>query len=244
MVRIATILLFTLMDPDTAVVKRLTPADLAALMKEKRVVVVDVRGSVPYAYGHIEGALSIPLGLIEKRAGELPQDRMIVTYCSCAREETSLEAAELLGRLGFEHTAVLVGGYQTWKDNGHPTAATRKADESEQGTTRAPGRLAPPAAVPCDRDHLTVYAGKASRYVRRPEAIELTIETDWATTEDVKVQGMQHFLLNGKPFTSGDWSRIESAHGVLRPDLQVNAWVCEGGAVTIDWNTDAVGSRQ
>ena len=235
MVRIATILLFTLMDPDTAVVKRLSPADLAALMKENGVVVIDVRGTIPYAYGHVEGALSIPLGLLEKRAAELPQDRLIVSYCSCAREETSLAAAEILGRLGFEHTGVLVGGYDAWKKNGHPTAATRQADP-EEGATRPQSRLAPPAAVPCDRDHLTVYAGKASRYVRRPEAIELTIETNWATTEEVTVQGSQHFLLNGKPFTADDWSRIESSQGVLRPGVTVNAWVCEGGAVTIDWN--------
>ncbi|MBA2646139.1 MAG: hypothetical protein H0U81_04995 [Pyrinomonadaceae bacterium] len=51
-------------------------------MGKNQAVVIDVRGGVEYNLGHIEGALSMPLGLVAERAGELPRDKLIVTYCA------------------------------------------------------------------------------------------------------------------------------------------------------------------
>ena len=43
---------------------------------------VDVRNEDAYNAAHIRGAKLIPLSDVEKRAGELPKDKLIVTYCT------------------------------------------------------------------------------------------------------------------------------------------------------------------
>ncbi len=63
-------------------VERITTVELEKLLKEGKVLVVDVRSKSMYDLGHIAGAKLIPLPEIEARANELPRDKMIVTYCS------------------------------------------------------------------------------------------------------------------------------------------------------------------
>ncbi len=62
--------------------RRVAVSELRDAMGKNQAVVVDVRGGVEYNMGHIEGALSMPLGLVAGRAGELPRDKLIVTYCA------------------------------------------------------------------------------------------------------------------------------------------------------------------
>jgi rhodanese-related sulfurtransferase len=57
-------------------------SELKTALEKNEAVVVDVRGEVEYDLGHIRGSRSIPLGLIASRAGELPRDKLIVTYCA------------------------------------------------------------------------------------------------------------------------------------------------------------------
>ena len=63
-------------------VQRVTTAELAELMKQGNVVVVDVRNKDMYDLSHIRGAKLIPINEIGERGKELPRDKMIVTYCS------------------------------------------------------------------------------------------------------------------------------------------------------------------
>jgi len=63
-------------------VRRVAVSELRDAMGKNQAVVIDVRGGVEYNLGHIEGALSMPLGLVAERAGELPRDKLIVTYCA------------------------------------------------------------------------------------------------------------------------------------------------------------------
>ncbi|HEX6043392.1 MAG TPA: rhodanese-like domain-containing protein [Pyrinomonadaceae bacterium] len=63
-------------------VKRITTNELAELMKQGKVVVVDVRSQAMYDAGHIRGAKWISVTEIGNRANELPKDKQIVTYCS------------------------------------------------------------------------------------------------------------------------------------------------------------------
>lgn len=65
-----------------AEVKRITTAELETLLKDGKAVVVDVRNKAMYDAGHIRGAKLIPVGEVAARAGELPRDKTIVTYCS------------------------------------------------------------------------------------------------------------------------------------------------------------------
>lgn len=63
-------------------VRRITTAQARAAALKNRAVIVDVRGVDSYKAGHIRGARLIPLNELEARAGELPRNKMIITYCS------------------------------------------------------------------------------------------------------------------------------------------------------------------
>lgn len=59
---------------------RVTVAELKALAARGAVVIVDVRNDA--IDRKIKGAIHIPYNDLEGRAGELPRDREIVTYCA------------------------------------------------------------------------------------------------------------------------------------------------------------------
>ena len=53
------------------------------LYDSDKVLVLDVRGDASYRAGHIPGAISLPLDMVEKKIHELKKEtRPIVTYCS------------------------------------------------------------------------------------------------------------------------------------------------------------------
>jgi 3-mercaptopyruvate sulfurtransferase SseA len=69
-------------DPFAAI-PRIKVDELVKAIKEGRAVVVDIRAAEAYEEEHIKGAVSIPLEEIRERApGELPADKLIVTYCA------------------------------------------------------------------------------------------------------------------------------------------------------------------
>lgn len=75
----------TQLDPPTTYAdgaRRITIAELEALMKNNEVVLLDVRNQAMYDAGHIPGSRLIPAGEILNHLSELPRDKMIVTYCS------------------------------------------------------------------------------------------------------------------------------------------------------------------
>jgi rhodanese-related sulfurtransferase len=233
-------------------VPRVTPAELKALMDKGEAVAIDVRGSVPFELGHIKDAVWLPLGLIGQRFSELPQDKLIVAYCTCKAEETSLEAAMMLAQKhGFERVAVLHGGYAAWMEAKLPTEAiqaepvekTIQFEESAPGgaSVSRGGRLAPPAAVSCDRNQLTSYTGKVKSYKRQRGKTVLVIDTTADTTERVTLvhkdtdDPSRFYLIDSTPFTSRDWSRIERKKGELHPNMSAIAWVCSNGTTIVDW---------
>lgn len=229
-------------------VPRVTAAELHALMQKGEAVAVDVRGSVPWRYGHIAGAIWLPLGRVSQQFDKLPQDKLVVTYCTCKKEETSLEAAMLLANQhGFPRVAVLHGGYPAWKEAGLPVEIERVVQFPEEkpapaaASSSGGGRLAPPEAVTCDRNQLTSYAGRVTSYKRAKGKTVLVMHTSADTVETLTLthagsdDPSRFFLLEGKPFTAKDWSRIEKKKGELISNMSAVAWVCTGGATIIDW---------
>jgi 3-mercaptopyruvate sulfurtransferase SseA len=63
-------------------VRRVTVAELREAVDKGTAVIVDVRSAEQYKADHIKGALHIPEAEVATRSGELPRDKMIVTYCS------------------------------------------------------------------------------------------------------------------------------------------------------------------
>ncbi|NIP17104.1 MAG: hypothetical protein GWM87_02290 [Xanthomonadales bacterium] len=108
---------------------------------------------------------------------------------------------------------------------------------------RAPGRVAAPPTLSCDRNKLTSYNGRVTAYQRDAGATSLQVSTDWGTDEKIELHHVDggnpaaHFRLAGQAFSANDWSRIESEPGVLRDGMRVIAWVCRDGVTppVIDW---------
>ena len=82
------------------------------------VLVLDVRQPDEFTgeVGHVQGALLMPLGTLEQRAGALPKDRPIVAVCRSGGR--SGKAALRLLELGFSRVASLAGGMLEWRERG------------------------------------------------------------------------------------------------------------------------------
>jgi hypothetical protein len=63
-------------------VRRVTVAELQAMLEDGNVVVYDTRAKMAYDAEHIKGALSMPYDEVANRAGELPKDKTLVFYCT------------------------------------------------------------------------------------------------------------------------------------------------------------------
>ena len=216
--------LFLLAILTKADVPRVTADELHAMLAKGDAVAVDVRGSVPYELGRIPGAVWMPLGVLSSRAGELPEDKLLVMYCTCKAEETSLEAAMLLSRGGFSRVAVLHGGYPAW------TAAGLRTESSRSG------ELSPPAGVSCSGT-LRKVRGAVTHYRRLRGKTVLTIGEETITLRHKGTDDPSRlFLANGTPFVHNDWSRVEARKGEARKGLQATAWICTDGATIVDWH--------
>ena len=63
--------------------------------------------------GRIPGAVSIPLGALAARAGDIAKDRPTVTVCRAGGR--SAQATNILKKAGFERVANLAGGMLRWR---------------------------------------------------------------------------------------------------------------------------------
>jgi rhodanese-related sulfurtransferase/DNA-binding transcriptional ArsR family regulator len=98
------------------------PVGRRELLKRARsgeVVVIDVRPREEFEAGHIAGALSIPLSMLDKRLSEIPTKRDIVAYCRGPYCVLAAEAVRLLRRRGY-HAFRMEEGYPEWRDGGLP----------------------------------------------------------------------------------------------------------------------------
>ncbi|MGF7032261.1 rhodanese-related sulfurtransferase/TusA-related sulfurtransferase [Paenibacillus mucilaginosus] len=74
--------------------------------------VLDVRESAEYLFGHIPGAVSIPLGELRARIGEL--DGEMPVYVVCRTGSRSDLAAQILAEAGFAKVYNVLPGMSGW----------------------------------------------------------------------------------------------------------------------------------
>jgi rhodanese-related sulfurtransferase/DNA-binding transcriptional ArsR family regulator len=91
--------------------------ELARRVRAGEVTVIDVRPREEYLAAHIPGALSVPLGDLEKRLRELQKRRDVVAYCRGPYCVMALDAVDLLRRKGFRAQR-LEHGVAEWRARG------------------------------------------------------------------------------------------------------------------------------
>ena len=69
-------------DDPFAKIPRMSVEELRKALDEGRAVAADVRPAEAFEEEHIEGAFSVPEDDWAAHAGELPKDKLVVTYCA------------------------------------------------------------------------------------------------------------------------------------------------------------------
>ncbi|HYO99983.1 MAG TPA: rhodanese-like domain-containing protein [Pyrinomonadaceae bacterium] len=62
--------------------RRISIEETQASIAAGNALIVDVRDESVYKASHIKGAKNIPLSRFDQRTGELPKDKLIITYCA------------------------------------------------------------------------------------------------------------------------------------------------------------------
>ena len=95
-----------------------SPAPATSVASQPQPFVIDVRGAAEYAEGHVDGAINIPFGQLERQLASIPRDRLVVTYCNMHHrgESRGERAAALLNKHGIQ-AHVLDGGYPAWQES-------------------------------------------------------------------------------------------------------------------------------
>ncbi|MFH1754021.1 MAG: rhodanese-like domain-containing protein [Candidatus Omnitrophota bacterium] len=82
---------------------------------------LDTLSEESYEKGHIEGAESFPVGMInnETAPDRLDKDDKIIVYCGGFKCSASTKAAHRLMALGYENVLDYKGGLEDWQEHGH-----------------------------------------------------------------------------------------------------------------------------
>jgi rhodanese-related sulfurtransferase len=91
----------------------ISPAEAAALLRQKQARLVDVREPWEVATARIEGGLSMPMGDVPARAHQEldPEDRLLVV---CHHGVRSMNVAVWLRNQGYEQAQSIRGGIEAW----------------------------------------------------------------------------------------------------------------------------------
>ncbi len=91
----------------------ISPADAAALLRENKVRLIDVREPWEIATAHIDGSVAMPMGDVPARAHqELDPDEHLVVLCHMGMR--SMNVTAWLRNQGFEQVQSLRGGIDAW----------------------------------------------------------------------------------------------------------------------------------
>jgi thioredoxin 1 len=91
--------------------------ELPALLKMKRVLVIDIREPRVYARAHIPGALSVPLETLEETAQSLAVHRKPIVVYDRSGGDDARKVFETLNQMGLP-AVILKGGMVGWESEG------------------------------------------------------------------------------------------------------------------------------
>ena len=104
--------------PAPAAPKKITADEAEKMIKEKKVIVLDVRTPQEFAAGHIAGSTNLNLRSpdFEKRINEWDKNQAYIVHC--ARGVRSAAACEKMKGLQFKALYDFSGGFEAWTKAG------------------------------------------------------------------------------------------------------------------------------
>jgi rhodanese-related sulfurtransferase len=97
----------------SAGLRDLSPVSIQKMLRERSIVLIDVREPQEHVAERIDGALLFPLSSFDPAALPSPEGREVVFHCGSGKR-SAMAVAQCLKR-GFVHTAHMAGGIQAWK---------------------------------------------------------------------------------------------------------------------------------
>jgi rhodanese-related sulfurtransferase/DNA-binding transcriptional ArsR family regulator len=88
--------------------------ELGKMIENKNVLLLDVRPSIEYQFGHIIGAVSVPMNELMEQLKSISKDEEIIAYCRGPFCVLADEAVKLLSEQGY-NVRRLDEGYPEWK---------------------------------------------------------------------------------------------------------------------------------
>jgi hypothetical protein len=123
-------------------------------------------------------------------------------------------------------------------------AAGKRSENRDMSQESGNKRVAIPTIEGCSRDKTTFYSGTVTSFKRTEQSTEITIRTDWDSTEKlVQPKGNYEieYRLGGQPVKDEDTKQIESELKAGDAKLHATVWVCLDKDKTIikiiDWKT-------
>jgi rhodanese-related sulfurtransferase len=104
---------------DRDALEALDATELMERLSDDGVIVIDVRPEEEYRAGHIPGARSVPVGVLEAALQTLPREREVVAYCRGPYCVFSDEAVAFLRARGYRARR-LRQGLPDWRAAGMP----------------------------------------------------------------------------------------------------------------------------
>jgi rhodanese-related sulfurtransferase len=111
---------------EASTIAPLSLAEFRAAVDGGQALVIDARGDIPYARGHVPRALSLPYQRFAVRYRELKSQleadraRPIILYCGNTDCDASAKLQARLRALGYTNVAVFPHGWTAWQAAGYP----------------------------------------------------------------------------------------------------------------------------
>lgn len=93
-------------------VKNILPDKVFEFLDNPEYLILDVRTPEEYEFGHIKGAVNIPVDELRSRLNELPKDKKIIVYCGVGFR--SYHGCLILKANGFD-CLNMSGGWTSWR---------------------------------------------------------------------------------------------------------------------------------
>lgn len=99
---------------DNKAINAVSLDELETMLQNKDVLLMDVRPAIEYEFGHITGAISVPMVELMSKLKDLSRDKEIIAYCRGPFCVLADEAVKLLNENGY-NVRRLDEGYPEWK---------------------------------------------------------------------------------------------------------------------------------